>query len=172
MGYGKFGLKLLGTHILMNLVEFFLVFLLFSIFPDSQLYQWFIGIVFILIFWFVIYADSSYYGQNDLKRGTFSPAKGFISGLIAALPGLLLYVIMILTKAGWLEVVLRTWLIPYIKLIVAFEKIMPEITILFILFFPLVSGFSYLDGIRRRKKVLEAIEKKESMRKQLSKRNS
>ena len=172
MGFGKFSLKLFGSHILMTVILFFLYFLMFGLFPDSELYQWFIGMLFIVIFWFVIYADASYYGQNDLKRGTFIPAKGFVSGLIASIPGILLYIFSLaIPSAGLIEVFLCALLIPYIKLIVTFENSMPAVSIVFLLFFPLVTGLSYLDGIRRREKIKKAIEKKDAMRAELSKRD-
>jgi hypothetical protein len=170
MGYGKFGLKLLGSHVLMSIVQFFLYFLIFGVFPDSELYQWIIGIFFIALFWLIIYADASHYGQNDLKRGNFHKSKGFISGIVASIPGIVLYLLAITLPSVWIfEVVLRTYLIPYIKLIITFENSMPTISIIFILFFPLVTGFSYLDGIRRRKRIQEAIAKKDAMRGELSK---
>jgi hypothetical protein len=180
MGYGKFGLKLLGTHVLMTVIELFLYLLLFGIFPKSELYQWFIGLFFIGLFWLVIYADASSYGQNNLKRGNFHKSKGFVSGAIASVPGLVLYIVAAAYQASGLnlkyldlaEVALRLWLIPYVKLYVTFETQMPYIAVLFILMLPVVSGFSYLDGKRRREKDLKAIEAKEARRNQLSKRNS
>ncbi|MGI6571354.1 MAG: hypothetical protein ACOX27_09995 [Caldicoprobacterales bacterium] len=171
MGYFKFGLKLLGSHALMTAVQSFLFLLLFGIF-ESEWYQWIAGIFFIALFWFIIYADASHYGQNDLKRGTFRYSKGFLSGLVASVPALILYVLSLsFSSFDLFRVTLRIWLIPYIKLMVAFENYMPAITIVFILLFPLVTGFSYIDGIRRRNKIMEKIREKESMRAELSKRN-
>ncbi|HHT65772.1 MAG TPA: hypothetical protein GX017_06750 [Clostridiales bacterium] len=146
---------------------------LFGIFPDSQFYQWLIGLLNIIIFCVVIYADASSYGQNDLKRGTFRKSKGFLSGFIASIPGLILYILAVsMPSVAWFTVILRIWLIPFVKLIVTFEKYSPDILIVFLALFPLITGFSYLDGIRRREKVKKAIEKKEAMRVELSKRNS
>ncbi|NLC44677.1 MAG: hypothetical protein GX783_10395 [Clostridiales bacterium] len=170
MGYGKFGLKLFGSHVLMSVVQFFLYFLIFGVFPDSELYQWIIGIMFIALFCLVIYADASHYGQNDLKRDRFSKSKGFIAGLIASIPGLILYILALALPSVWLfDVLLRAYLIPYIKLIITFQSSMPAVSIIFILFFPIVTGLSYLDGIRRRNKIKEAIAKKDAMRGELSK---
>ena len=170
MGYGKFGLKLFGSHVLMSVVQFFLYFLIFGVFPNSELYQWIIGIMFIALFWLVIYADASHYGQNDLKRDNFHKNKGFVSGLIASIPGFVLYVLALALPSVWIfEVLLRAYLIPYIKLIITFKSSMPTVSIVFILFFPLVSGFSYIDGIRRRDKIKQAIAKKDAMRGELSK---
>ena len=170
MGYGKFGLKLFGSHVLMSVVQFFLYFLIFGVFPDSELYQWIIGIMFIALFWLVIYADASYYGQNDLKRDNFHKSKGFISGLIASIPGLVLYILALALPSAWIfEVLLRAYLIPYIKLIITFQSSMPAVSIVFMMFFPIVSGLSYLDGMRRRNKIQEAIAKKDAMRGELSK---
>ncbi|MDD2503543.1 MAG: hypothetical protein PHG58_06800 [Clostridia bacterium] len=170
MGYGKFGLKLFGSHVLMSVVQFFLYFLIFGAFPESELYQWVIGILFILFFWLIIYADASNYGQNDLKRGTFHKSKGFVSGLIASIPGFILYILALALPSVWIfEVLLRSFLIPYVKLFIAFENSMPAICIAFLLFFPIVTGLSYLDGIRRREKIKGAIAKKDAMRGELSK---
>ena len=170
MGSKKFGLKLLGTHLLMSVIQSFLYFFLFSILPDNKLYQWFMGLVFILIFWLVIYSDASYYGQNDIKRNNYYHYKGFIAGLIATLPGILFYMgFLIYEPIGFLH---RLWLIPYAQVYVGFAGVMPHLTIILALLFPIVSGFSYQDGIRRRNKVLKAIEKKESQRVELSKRNT
>ena len=69
-------------------------------------------------------------------------------------------------------VVQRIWLIPYIKFIVALEDYMPYIAIIFTLLLPIVSGLSYIDGIRRRNKILEAIEKKRAQKTELSKKDS
>lgn len=178
MGYGKFGGKLLATHALMTVIQIFLYFLLFGVF-ENEIYQWIMGIFFVLLFWLVIYADASYYGQNDLKRGTFNRAKGFISGLIATIPGTIVYLGAVVFEiartseesVNFMGIALRLWLIPYIKIYATFESVMPYIMIVFILFFPIVSGISYLDGIRRRDKVLKAIEEREAMRSELSKRN-
>lgn len=169
MGSRKFGLKLLGTHLLMSVIQFFLYLILFSIFQDSKIYQWFMGIVFILIFWLVIYSDASYYGQNDIKRNNYFHYKGFIAGVIATLPGILFYMgSLIYAPIG---ILLRLWLIPYVQVYVSLASAMPHLTIILALLFPLVSGFSYRDGIRRRNKVLKAIEKKDSQRVELSKRS-
>lgn len=180
MGYGKFGLKLLGTHVLMTVVELFLYFLLFGIFQDSELYQWFIGLLLVGLFWLVVYVDASTEGSSNLKRGNFHKSKGFISGLIASIPGLVLYIAAVIYQSSGLElkyldlieVAMRLWLIPYVKFFVTFESKMPYIAIIFILMLPIVSGFSYLDGKRRREKDLKAIEAKEAKRSELSKRNS
>jgi signal transduction histidine kinase len=129
MGYFKFGLKLLGSHALMTAVQSFLFLLLFGIF-ESEWYQWIAGIFFIALFWFIIYADASHYGQNDLKRGTFRYSKGFLSGLVASVPALILYVLSLsFSSFDLFRVTLRIWLIPYIKLMVAFENYMPAITL-------------------------------------------
>jgi hypothetical protein len=180
MGYGKLGLKLLGLHAMLSLVGIFLYLLLFGVFPDSELYQWFIGLLFVGMFWIVVHGYASSYGQKHLKQGVFTKAKGFVSGLIASIPGLILYAAASAYKMSGLDseylsliqVIMRLWLIPYIKFFVAFEKHMPYIAIIFILLFPIVTGFSYLDGQRLRERDLKAIQKKEAMRRQLSKRDS
>lgn len=169
MGYFEFGRKLFGSHVLITIIQIFLYFLIFGAF-NNKWYEWLIGLLFIALFWFVIYGDASHYGMNDLKRGNFHPAKGFISGLIASIPGLFIYLITIaLPDIWWLEVILRILLIPYIKFITTFDNFMPALAIIFIACFPVVSGLSYLDGIRRRDKIKEAIKKKDAMREELSK---
>ena len=164
MGNGKFALKLFGSHALATAIQLFLSGFIFGIFPDSELYQWLVGILYIIMFCFIIYADASSYGLNDLKRGTFHKSKGFLSGLIASIPSLILYVLAVsMPSIRWLEVILRVWLIPFIKLIVTLEEYVPAILIVFLVIFPLVTGFSYLEGVRRRAKIKKAIEKKDAM---------
>jgi len=170
----KLGLKLLGTHAIMSIVQVLLMPALFGIWQDKPIYQWLIGIIYICIFWLIVYADASYTSQNDLKRDRYFPYKGFIGGLIASIPALILYFVALIfpeTQDGFnfFEVTLRVWLVPYIKIFTTFENLMPSIAIIPILLFPIGCGISYLDGPRRRKKILDAIDKSESMRTEKSK---
>ena len=41
---------------------------LFSIFENNQIYQWFIGVVYMAVFWFIIYIDMSARGLDDCKK--------------------------------------------------------------------------------------------------------
>lgn len=172
MGVIKFGLKILGTHVIMFIVQIALMPALFGIWQDKELYQWLIGLLYIGVFWLIIYADVSYASQNDIKRGRYYPSKGFISGLIASIPDIILYLLamaFVSQEPNYFEVALRVWLVPYIKIFTTFTDAMPAVAIAPILIFPILCGLSYLDGPRRRKKILDAIEKSESMRAEKSK---
>jgi len=170
MGYGKFGLRLLGTKTLMIIVSL-LIMPLMAVFPDNEIFQWLVGVIIILIFWLVMYADATNYGQSDVKRDNFYPVKGFLSGLIASIPDLILYAaVMALPNIEWMPYILYGWLAPYIKIVISYKPYMPAAAILLILVFPVLTGLSYLDGPRRRKKVLETIEKRKALQKELSKR--
>ncbi len=169
MGNVKFALKLFGTHALMTVVQFFLYLILFSIFVENQIYQWFMGIFFIFLFWVVLYADVSYAGQNDIKRGVYNPAKGFISGLYTAIPGILLYIGSLIYLP--ITILLRLWQIPYMKVFISFEEAMPHLALVAVLLFPIGTGLSYLDGPRRRNKILKSIEKSDALRAEKSKRD-
>ncbi|MDN5277506.1 MAG: hypothetical protein PWR01_1471 [Clostridiales bacterium] len=176
MGLIRQGFKLLGTHAVMSLVQFIFMPALFGILEKNQLYQWLIGLVYIAIFWLIIYADMSNKGLDDAKKDVFAPYKGFIAGLIASVPGIVLYLLAITMKVpgstvNWFDVILRIWLVPYTKIFVTFEKMMPDIAIIPIALLPLLSGISYIDGLRKRKKILEAIENAEAMRAEKSKVN-
>jgi len=166
MGMLKFGAKLFGTHVVMTLIQFFLFGLLFGIF-DNQIYQWIVGIFFIFLYWVVIYADVSYTGQNDIKRGIYSPARGFLAGLVSIVPDTILYIMSLFYSP--LIFVLQMWQIPYIKILTSLPGLMPHIAYITVLLFPLGAGLCYMDGPRRRKKILNAIEKSESMRAEKSK---
>ena len=172
MAVVKFGLKILGTHAVMSIVQIALMPALFGIWQDKELYQWLIGLIYIGVFWIIIYADISYASQNDVKRGRYHPSKGFISGLIASIPGIILYLLAMAfasQKVNYFEVALRVWLVPYIKIFTSFDDFMPAVAIVPILLFPILCGLSYLDGPRRRKKVLDVIEKTEAMKAEKSK---
>ena len=170
----KFSLKLLGIHAIMSVVQFFLMPSLFGIWQEQPIYQWFMGIFYIAVFWLIIYADVSHTSQNDLKRGRYAPHKGFINGMIASIPALALYFIAMIFPSisddfNYFAVALRIWLVPYIKIFTSFEDLMPAIAIIPILLFPIGCGLSYLDGPRRRKKILDAIDKSDSLRAEKSK---
>lgn len=166
MGIFKLGAKLFGTHVIMTLIQFFLFGLLFGIF-DNQVYQWVVGIFFIFLFWIIIYADVSHIGQNDLKRGIYNPTKGFLAGLVAIVPDTILYIISLFYSP--FIFVLQMWQIPYIKILTSLPDLMPHIAFITVLLFPIGSGLCYMDGPRRRKKILDAIEKSDSLRTEKSK---
>ncbi|MBM7581511.1 hypothetical protein JOD02_000334 [Caldicoprobacter guelmensis] len=176
MGLIRQGLKLLGTHAVMSLVQFIFMPGLFGIFDENEVYQWIVGLVYIAIFWLVIYADMSNRGLDDAKKDAFAPYKGFIAGLIAAVPAIVLYLLAMGAERphnaiNLFEVILRGWLVPYTKIFVTFEKNMPDIAIIPIAVLPVISGISYIDGLRKRKKILEALKRAEAMRAQRSKVN-
>lgn len=175
MGLIKQGLKLLGTHAILSLAQFIFMPSLLGLF-ENEIYQWVVGLLFIAIFWLIIYADMSNKGLDDAKKDAFAPYKGFIIGLIASIPSAILYLLAIIMKSSangfnWVSVVLRIWLVPYIKIFTTFEEMMPDITIIPIAIFPLLSGISYIDGRRKRSKILKAIERAEAMRAEKSKMN-
>ena len=53
MWFVKRGLRLLGTHAVMSLIQFIFMPSLFSILENSQIYQWLMGILYIAVFWFI-----------------------------------------------------------------------------------------------------------------------
>ena len=171
MGLSKLSLRLIGTHAIMSIVVFFLIIPLMSVWENNAIYQWLVGLVFIAFFWFIIYSDVSYTSQKELKRDMFWKPKGFIIGLIASIPALILYVLSIIIEAkiNYADIALRVWLSPYTKIFITFEDQMPYIAIIPIVILPILSGFSYLDGLRRRKKVLDAIKESEALRAEKSK---
>jgi len=169
-----FSLKLLGTHAILSIVQIALMPALFGLWQEQPIYQWFMGIFYIAVFWLIIYADVSHTSQNDLKRDRYAPYKGFLNGMIASIPALVLYIIAMIYPSindgvNYFAVALRIWLVPYIKIFTTFEDLMPAIAIFPILLFPIGCGLSYLDGPRRRKKILDAIDKSDSMRAEKSK---
>lgn len=167
----KTGLKLIATHAIIAIVEFFLLIPLLGIWENSKIYQWSVGFLFIAIYWFILYADISYTGQNDVKRGRFNKVNGFLIGLVATIPSVIFLVLSFIIKSdiNWMEIILRVWLSPYTKLFVHFEQAMPLFSIIVILLLPIVTGISYLDGPRRRKKITDAIEKSDALRHEKSK---
>lgn len=176
MGTGKLGLKLIGTHAIMSIVEFFLMIPLMGLWENNQIYQWAIGLIFILIFWLIIYADLNYISQTDIKRDLFWKAKGFVAGLIASIPAIILLIVTLVIEGSlaegtpnFAEIGLRIWLAPYTKVFVSFQDLMPQLTILPIILLPIVSGISYLDGPRKRDKILNAIAESDAMRAEKSK---
>lgn len=151
----------------MSFVLLFMNVLLSGIFRDNAIFQWAVFAFLVTLFWLMIYLEASKIGETDLKRGAYRSLKGFISGLYATIPALVLY-IAVLTYSP-LKFLLHIWLSPYIRLFNTFEQGMPHLAMLAAMALPLVSGISYMDGIRRRNKLLKTIEEKESMRNELSK---
>jgi len=170
LGLKKFVLKLLATHATMSVLELFMYILLSSIFQKNMVYQWIVFAFLVALFWFMIYHDSSNFGQNHLKRGMYHPAKGFIAGLIVTIPAFVIYIAALIFDP--LRLLFHLWLSPYIRLFVEYSDLMPHLGLITAICFPIISGFSYMDGIRKRNKVLKAIERKNAMRNELSKRNN
>lgn len=171
MGIGKSGLALIGTHAIISIVESFLLLPLAGLW-DNSIYQWVVGLILIFFLWIVVYADMNSKGQNDLKRGVFVKAKGFLVGLVASIPALILYIAsisLVNAEFNYAEVVLRIWLVPYSKFFVTFEELMPHLALIPIILFPIITGISYLDGPRRREKILKAIEQSDAQRAEKSK---
>ncbi len=176
MGITKLGLKLFGTHAIVTIVELAVMLPLLGIFEDSQIYQWFIGLVYIGIFWLMVYADMTSNGLEDCKKDQYAHYKGFVAGLIASIPAIVLYIIALVNgpapgseDINWYSTILRAWLVPYTKIFLAFKHLMPQIAIIPIMILPLVSGFSYMNGPRKRKKILDAIERSDALRAEKSK---
>ncbi|MFS8501461.1 MAG: hypothetical protein FWJ59_06600 [Caldicoprobacter sp.] len=174
MGLIKQGLKLMGTHAIVSLIQFIFIPPLLSIF-ENQIYQWLVGLVCIAMFWLIVYADMSKVGLDDAKKDAFAQYKGFIAGLLASIPSIILYLLAIAMEpsgsVNWFEIALRLWLIPYTKIFTTFDKMMPHIAIIPIALFPMVAGISYIDGLRKRKQILKAIENSEATRAERSKVN-
>ena len=171
MGTIKLGIKLVGTHAIISIVEFFLLIPLTGIWENNQIFQWIIGLLQIFILWFIVYADVSNTGQNELKRDTFRKPKGFFIGLVASIPALILLLlsISIWIEPNYAQVALRFWLTPYSKVFISFEKYMPYLAIVPIVLLPIITGLSYLDGIRKRNKILDTINQAKDKRAEKSK---
>jgi hypothetical protein len=171
MGTVKLGIKLVGTHAIISILEFFLLVPLTGLWENNQLYQWIIGLLQIFIFGFIIYADISNASQNELKRDTFWKPKGFFIGLVATTPALILFLLTMLikTQPNYAEIILRFWLVPYSKILVTYEKHMPYLAIGPIILLPIITGLSYLDGIRKRNKILNTIKQSNAKRTEKSK---
>lgn len=171
MKLSKLSLRLIGTHAIMSIVQFVLMLPLLAILQENELYQWGIGLLFIAIFWLIIYADMSQNGQEDTQLDSYNPTKGFLAGLIAAIPGIILYFATLIYRGdlNWFNIILRVWLSPYIKIFTSFEGQMPHPAIIVNMLLPIISGISYLDGPRRRQKVLDAIERSNKMKTEKSK---
>jgi len=169
-----FALKLFGTHAIMSLVQFLFMPAFFGLWQDNIAYQWAVGLLYVVIFWLVIYADASGSGSDDFKKGSFVRTSGFIAGLKASIPAFLIYILALFygfssESINWFITILRIWLVPYTLLFTAFEHIIMWIVPATITIFPIVSGLSYMDGERRRKKIIAIIEKAKSSRIEKSK---
>ncbi|NLN41644.1 MAG: hypothetical protein GX160_06635 [Clostridiales bacterium] len=171
MGVGKLSLKLIGTHAIISIVEFFLMIPLMGLWQDNEIYQWIVGLLLIFILWFIIYSDIVYISQKDIKRDLFWKPKGFLIGLLASIPALILYILAIIIEAkiDYSEIALRIWLAPYTKFFMTFKDKMPYIAIIPIIILPILSGLSYLDGPRRRNRILDAIKESDAKRAEKSK---
>ncbi len=171
MGSGKLGLKLIGTNAIVSIIVFFLMVPLMGLWENNQIYQWIIGLIFIIFFWLIVYSDINHTSQNDIKRGFFWKPKGFLAGVIASIPTFVLFMIAVVVKnePNYAEIAMRIWLAPYTKVFVSLEEYMPYIAIIPIILLPIIAGLSYLDGPRRRQKILDAIKESDAMRAEKSK---
>ncbi|NMA96395.1 MAG: hypothetical protein GX974_10180 [Clostridiales bacterium] len=171
MKLSKITLKLLSTNAIMSLVQFVLMLPLLGILEDNWIYQWAIGLLFVAIFWFIVYVEMSENGLEDTKLDSYYPFRGFIAGLFCSIPGVLLYVLTLIFPAdpNWFNIAMRIWLSQYIKIFNSFESYMPHLGLITSLLLPIVSGISYMDGPRKRQKVLNAIRKADEMKHEKSK---
>lgn len=180
----KFSLRLFLTHMVLTLVTFAFMPVLVSI--KNVIIQWMIAGIFIGLFWLAVWADSAMRGEKDSfwseseekrrqKRGSvdsenidrslgYFPSKGFIAGLIASIPGMILSLTAILAYGNVkiytvINVIIRIWLSPYIHLFGQFPKTLPYLFLILVLIFPIFSGLGYLHGPARRQKIKDAINK-------------
>jgi len=125
----------------------------------------------------VIYADVSSRGSEDFRRGAFEYTKGFLAGIIASIPLLVIYFAGLIygysdVSINWFVTFLRIWLVPYTIVFSSFDDMILWIMPVTILMFPIVTGLSYMDGKRKRLRVNAVIEKAKALRIEKSKVSS
>lgn len=173
---GKQSLKLFGTHAVISIFIFLFSSMIMAG-AKSEFVHWLFTVMYLAMFWSITWVGYVNEGNNDLKRERFTPYKGFIIGALVQIPALLTYIVL-MAEAGrnwiWIpRVLMRGWLSPYLK-IASLEGFRDTDWwgILFILLYIAGVGVAYLFGKKRREKTLRVIAERESMRGELSKRDS
>lgn len=167
-------IKLMLTHLIMSVIQFLFMPAFFGLWQDNIAFQIFVGLFYIGIFWFIIYADASGRGMEDYRREEFRASNGFFSGAVASIPAILLYIVAFIPfgLGEWeniLRAILRIWLVPYTIVFIRFENYLNYIFPIVILIFPILTGLSYLDGERKRKTILAMVEKAKATKSEKSK---
>lgn len=173
---GKQSLKLFGTHAVISIFIFLFSSMILSG-AKSEFLHWIFTLLYLVLFWSVTWVSYVNAGNNDLKRERFAPWKGFVIGTLVQAPALINYIVLMLNgEKGWIwisRLLMRGWLSPYLKFATLKGwKDTDWWAILFIFLYIGLVGVAYLFGKKRREKILRVIEERESMRGELSKRNS
>lgn len=158
----KFGLKLMGIHTILSFMEAFLMVSLMLIW-DNKIYHWVIGIIYIIAFWVIIYSNASKHGLSDARNKSLHPIKGFVAGAVASLPGFSFMICSLLFQSTapvfkWLLQVF--WLSPYRIIFDHFEPFSLYPALILLIFFVVLSGLSYMDGLRKWKNLIKIMERK------------
>lgn len=171
---GKQSLKLFGTHAVISIFIFIFSTMIMAG-AKSEFLHWLFTFLYLAMFWAVTWVGIVNVGNNDVRRERFAPWKGFVIGALVQLPALISYVLLMFSGNSAAELVtmllLKGWLSPYLKFMIM-EGWRDAYLILFVLLFISVMGVGYLFGKKRREKTLRIIAERESMRAELSKRDS
>lgn len=173
---GKQSLKLFGTHAIISIFIFLFSSMIMAG-AKSEFLHWLFTVMYLAMFWSLTWVSYVNEGINALKRERFAPHKGFVIGAFVQIPALLTYaLLMVAADQPWIwipRVLMRGWLSPYLK-IASLDGFRDTDWwgILFILLYIAVVGVAYLFGRKRREKTLRIIRERESMRGELSKRDS
>ena len=171
---GKQSLKLFGTHAVIS-IFIFLFSTMIMAGAKSEFLHWLFTVLYMAMFWSVTWVSMVNEGNNDLRRERFAPWKGFVIGALVQAPAVIAYFLLMFSGNSATELVtmllLKGWLSPYLKFVLM-EGWHDAYLILFVLLFIPVMGVAYLFGRKRREKTLRIIAERESMRGELSKRDT
>lgn len=155
----KYALSLITDQFLAVLASVILMIITNFFFPNRFLFLEYL--ISVLIFTALIYVDSWGRGSSDKSNSkigiaTHSRIKGFIFGLCATIPSVLIALLAFLTETGFLSsykvlnvdvfvLINRFWQMPLRIFYGAVNKA-PVLNLLLPLFVPLISGFGYILG--------------------------
>jgi len=171
---GKQSLKLFGTHAIISIFIFLFSTMILSG-AKSQFLHWLFTVLYLGMFYSVTWVTMVNEGNNDLKRERFAPHKGFVIGALVQIPAIIAYMLLVFSDNSAVDLItmllLKAWLSPYLKFMLM-EGWNDVYLILFALPFIPAMGVAYLFGRKRREKTLRIIAERETMRGELSKRDS
>lgn len=138
-GIFKFSFKLFGLMVAACVVSFISMMLVLSV-DIGFIYKVLIGFLFIAFTLILAWNNASERGINDTKNSIYNPVKGFLAGIIAMIPALILIAVyMNLSFHGWegenqlrvdgIYMLLYLIFLPYAPLLSVFVSYNPALSV-------------------------------------------
>lgn len=176
-----FALKILGMYGAVVLINVLVFLSLSSMFNSNSVWQWFLTSFVTIMVYLLIWLTCASRGKGDVdidalnkKRleinpnavfsSQYVPYNGFLAGLIAMIPALILIIIKAITNNGIVDIILRLVFSMQSKPIELWgsSPLAPLMYLFLAALFILVCGLAYMTGPNQKAKILTIIKRNEA----------